>query len=113
MIDRTLAQEQMALRLKREKLNAYQQRKLRRRELAAFVRKSRDILTGVYDQEMKVLGLWSRYLSGDVFDNRNGSPPKKGRLYSGWPSLTYVKGAFTAPFILFLYSNFSTFPSGT
>jgi hypothetical protein len=61
------------VRLKREKLNAYQQRKLRRRELIAFVRKSRDILTAVYDQEMKVLGLWGF----DVLDNRNVSLLKK------------------------------------
>ena len=73
ILDDALAQEHEAERLKREKLNAYQQRNLKRRSLVAFVRKSRDILTGVHDQEMKVLGLWGF----NVIDNRSSSPPKK------------------------------------
>lgn len=73
LLDQALDQEQVAARLKRETLNAFQQRKLKRRNLIAFVRKSRDILTGMYDQEMKVLGLWGFH----VIDNRSTSPPKK------------------------------------
>ena len=66
LIDGALETEEAAIRLKREKLNAYQQRRLKRHELANFARRTRDILTGVYPEEMKVLGLWGF----DVLDNR-------------------------------------------
>jgi hypothetical protein len=59
-----------ALRLKREKLNTYQQRSRRLQAVLGMVRSSRDILTGVHSDEMKALGLWGF----DVLDGKATLP---------------------------------------
>jgi hypothetical protein len=61
-VDQVIAQASLAYekaeRLKREMLEAYQQRNLKVDSVIGFLRNSRDILTGAYSQEMKTLGQW-------------------------------------------------------
>jgi hypothetical protein len=66
LIEEAVEADEKALRLKREKLSTYQQRGRRLESMLSLVRSSRDILTGVYSNEMKVLGNWGF----DVLDNR-------------------------------------------
>ena len=66
IIDAAIEADERALRLKREKLLMYQHRRRLLQDLTAFVRNSRDILTGVHSVEMKNLGLWGF----DVLDNK-------------------------------------------
>jgi hypothetical protein len=66
IIDQALATDEKADQLKREKLKMFQQRQLQLQQLTDIVRDSRDILTGVYSKQMKVLGEWGF----DVLDNR-------------------------------------------
>jgi hypothetical protein len=70
MIDGALETEEKAVRLKREKLNTYQQRSRRLQAVLGMVRSSRDILTGVHSDEMKALGLWGF----DVLDGKATLP---------------------------------------
>ena len=58
LIDQALAADEEAERLKREKLMKYQQRDVRLQPLLTLLRGSRDILSGVYNDEMKRLGEW-------------------------------------------------------
>src|SRR5262245_47327745 len=69
-IERALTSQQTALRLKREKLSAYQQRAHKMESVLRIVRRSRDILTGVHAEEMKALGAWGF----DVLDTRENIP---------------------------------------
>jgi hypothetical protein len=57
-IDAALQAHEKAERLRREMLEAYQQRDLRIASVNDLVRDSRDILTGAFKKEMKVLGQW-------------------------------------------------------
>lgn len=57
-IDEALINHEKAERMKREMREAYQLRDLRLRHIADTMRNSRDILSGVYKKEMKVLGQW-------------------------------------------------------
>ena len=66
-IDEAVKTDEMALKLKREKLKMYQQRARRLDAVANIMRNSRDILTAVYSDEMKALGTWGF----DVLDNRS------------------------------------------
>jgi hypothetical protein len=59
-----------AERLKREMLEAYQQRTLKVDSVIGFLRNSRDILTGAYSREMKSLGQWGY----DVFEQSTTKP---------------------------------------
>jgi hypothetical protein len=73
MIDGALETEEKAVRLKREKLNTYQQRSRRLQAVLGMVRSSRDILTGVHSSEMKALGLWGF----DVLDGKATVPAEE------------------------------------
>jgi hypothetical protein len=67
IIDDALATEVKALQLNREKLTTYQLRSSRLRAVLNIVRKSRDILTGVHDNDrIKELGHWGF----DVIESR-------------------------------------------
>ncbi len=66
VIEDALTTDEKAEQLKREKLRVFQQRSNRLQEVINIVRSSRDILTGVHSDEMKMLGLWGF----DVLDNR-------------------------------------------
>ena len=57
-IDEALINHEKAERMRREMREAYQQRDLRLRTIADTMRNSRDILSGVYKKQMKVLGQW-------------------------------------------------------
>ncbi len=57
-LETALANHEKASQLKREMLEAYQQRDLKVQEIISALRDSRDILSGVYKKEMKVLGQW-------------------------------------------------------
>lgn len=57
-IDDAIASHEKAEKAKRDMLEAYQQRDLRLATITEALRDSRDILTGVYKKEMKVLGQW-------------------------------------------------------
>lgn len=70
IIDDALETEEKAVRLKREKLNTYQQRSRRLQAVLGMVRSTRDILTGVHSDEMKALGLWGF----DVLDGKATVP---------------------------------------
>jgi len=70
IIDQALATDEKADELKREKLKMFQQRNQQLQQLTDVLRDSRDILTGVYSKQMKVLGEWGF----DVLDNRVASP---------------------------------------
>ena len=65
-IDEAISSEAEALKLKREKLKMYQQLNRRREAVVNVMRNTRDVLSGVFPDEMKVLGLWGF----DVLDNR-------------------------------------------
>jgi hypothetical protein len=69
-LETAVLNHEKAQRLKREMVQAYQQRNLRIQEIINAVRDSRDILTGAYKKEMKVLGEWGF----DVLDNRASIP---------------------------------------
>jgi hypothetical protein len=58
VVDESFAAHEKAERLKREMLEAYQQRDLRLESVLGLLRDSRDVLTGAYSKEMKVLGQW-------------------------------------------------------
>jgi len=66
MIDEALHAEDRAMQLKREQRKAFQDRSHKLTNILAVVRNSRDILTGVHNEQMKVLGLWGF----DVLDKR-------------------------------------------
>jgi hypothetical protein len=70
LIDRSIINDEQADQMRREKLHAYQRRDTDMQELLGVLRNSRDILTGVYRDEMKALGEWGF----DVLDNREGEP---------------------------------------
>lgn len=70
MIDDALAIEDRALQLNREKLLTYQQRRIQLKKIERAMRNTRDILTAVHSDEMKMLGLWGY----DVLENRTSSP---------------------------------------
>lgn len=69
LIDDSIAVDDRAMRLKREKLLTFQLRNQRLKQLMNFVRNSRDILTGVHSDEMKTLGLWGY----DVLESRSSA----------------------------------------
>ena len=69
-LETAVLNHEKAQRLKREMVQAYQQRNLKIQEIINAIRDSRDILTGAYKKEMKVLGEWGF----DVLDNRAGIP---------------------------------------
>ena len=69
LIDQALVIDEKADQLKREKLKMFQQRDQQLQQLTNVLRDSRDILTGVYSKQMKVLGEWGF----DVLDNRVAS----------------------------------------
>lgn len=71
-IDEALQVEERALQLKREKLSLYQQRARALQTAVSIARNSRDILTGVHSDQMKMLGLWGF----DVLDNRTTMLPE-------------------------------------
>lgn len=58
LINDAAALEEQAQHLKREKLRVYQQRALRQHEIKLRVRGIRDLLTGIYSEERKGLGMW-------------------------------------------------------
>jgi hypothetical protein len=58
VVDESVAAHEKAERLKREMLEAYQQRDLRMGSVIGLLRDSRDVLTGTFSKEMKVLGQW-------------------------------------------------------
>ncbi len=58
MINDAATLQEKAEKAKRDMLEAYQQRNLKLDMVAGALRDSRDILSGVYKQEMKVLGQW-------------------------------------------------------
>jgi hypothetical protein len=70
VIDESLAAHEKAESLKREMLEAYQQRDLRIESVVGLLRDSRDILTGAFKKEMKVLGQWGY----DVAEVRSTKP---------------------------------------
>jgi len=57
-LEAAVANHEKARQLKREMLEAYQQRNLKLQEIINALRDSRDILSGAYKKEMKVLGQW-------------------------------------------------------
>lgn len=57
-LDKAFDDHERAERLRREMLEAYQQRDLGLDAVTNLVRDSRDILTGAYKKEMKKLGQW-------------------------------------------------------
>lgn len=57
-IDDAIVLHEKAERAKRDMLEAYQQRDLKVDNILTGLRASRDILTGIYCREMKVLGQW-------------------------------------------------------
>ncbi len=67
VIDEASGFHDKAEQLKREMLVSYQQRGLRLEGVISFLRNSRDILTGIHENEMKSLGNWGY----DVLDVRN------------------------------------------
>lgn len=66
LINDAAALEEQAHHLRREKLRVYQQRALRQHEIKLRVRGIRDLLTGIYSEERKALGMWGF----DVLDSR-------------------------------------------
>ena len=69
LIDEAMLAQDLAERLKRQTVEAYQQRSVRLQPIVQILRDSRDILTGAYSKEMKVLGQWGF----DVFDVRSNT----------------------------------------
>ena len=72
-IDDAVTIEDKALKMKRDKLNFYQQRSRRIEAVVNIMRNTRDILTGVHSDEMKALGAWGF----DVFDKRTSPPAEE------------------------------------
>lgn len=66
MIDEASAVEDQANDIKRVKRQVYQARSRKLTALRTQLRRSRDILTGMYRDEMKVMGSWGF----DVLDNK-------------------------------------------
>ena len=66
LIDDAINAEEMALKLKREKLSMFQLRTSRMDAVAEMLRSSRNILAGVHSKRMKQLGLWGF----DVLDGK-------------------------------------------
>lgn len=66
-LETALANHEKARRLKREMVEAFQQRNLNLQDIIDVLRDSRDILSGAYKKEMKVLGQWGY----EVLDVRN------------------------------------------
>lgn len=58
VLEAALANHEKATRMKREMVEAYQQRDLRLQSILEALRDSRDVLSGVFKKEMKVLGQW-------------------------------------------------------
>ena len=67
LIDEAVAQQREAEELKRRMLEVYQKRSLKLPVILDLLRDSRDVLSGVYKKEMKVLGQWGY----DVVDPRS------------------------------------------
>jgi len=57
-VEAAIASHEKAQQLKREMLEAFQQRDLNLGDIKDALRNSRDILSGAYKKEMKVLGQW-------------------------------------------------------
>jgi hypothetical protein len=72
-IDHATQAHEQAERLKREMLEAYQQRNLKADSIIGFLRNSRDILTGAYSKEMKTLGQWGY----EVFEPSTTKPEEE------------------------------------
>ena len=73
ILEAAVADHEKANRMKREMVEAYQQRNLKLEEIIGALRDSRDVLSGIYKKEMKVLGQWGY----EVLDARdNGAQPK-------------------------------------
>jgi len=70
IIEKAIADHKLAERLRRDMLEAYQQRELAMNVVTEVVRDSRDILMGTFKKEMKVLGKWGF----DVLDVRSTQP---------------------------------------
>ena len=88
-IDEALINHEKAERMRREMREAYQQRDLRLRTIADTMRNSRDILSGVYKKQMKVLGQWGY----EVLDVR--SQPTSSDHSNGWNwELKRANGSF-------------------
>ncbi|HEX5172279.1 MAG TPA: hypothetical protein VFW11_24050 [Cyclobacteriaceae bacterium] len=76
-IEAAVANHEKARQLKREMVEAYQQRNLQLQEIIQAVRDSRDILSGAFKKEMKVLGQWGY----EVLDVRsNAAEPKTEKV---------------------------------
>lgn len=67
ILEAALLEHERSKQLKREMLEAYQQRDIQLKTIIDALRDSRDILTGVYKKKMKVLGQWGY----EVLDVRN------------------------------------------
>jgi hypothetical protein len=74
VVNESCAAHEKAERLKREMLEAYQQRDLRLESVLGLLRDSRDVLTGAYSKEMKVLGQWG-YEVSEIRSARSAEQP--------------------------------------
>lgn len=78
------ALQERSEQLKRELLEIYQKRDLRITFVEQFLRNSRDILTGAFSDEMKVLGKWGY----DVLETRSKKSPSLEANTKTLPQLT-------------------------
>jgi hypothetical protein len=74
VVDESFAAHEKAERLKREMLEAYQQRDLGLESILGLLCNSRDVLTGAFIKEMKVLGQWG-YEVAEIRRARPSDPP--------------------------------------
>ena len=74
LLEAALADHEKATRMKREMVEAYQQRNLKLQSILQALRDSRDLLSGVFKKEMKVLGQWG-YEVLDVRENASRTRP--------------------------------------
>ncbi len=58
MLEQAMESHEKAQKGKREMVEAFQQRDLKLQAITNALRDSRDVLSGVYKKEMKVLGQW-------------------------------------------------------
>ena len=73
LIDEAVAFHEKAEELRREMLVSFEQRTERLGRVVNFLRDSRDILTGNFRDEMKMLGKWGY----DVMELRSGKPEEE------------------------------------
>lgn len=57
-LEEAVAEHEKAMQMKRSMVQAYQKRNLKLQSIIDALRDSRDILSGAYKKEMKVLGEW-------------------------------------------------------